>query len=517
MKIRGFTILKSEIIAVVVIFAIAAFFRLYNLNELPVFVDEAIYVRWAQVMRAETTLRFLPLSDGKQPLFMWIVIPFMKVTTDPLIAGRLVSALSGLATLLGVFSLSYLLFKSKKLSLIAGTLYAISPYGVFFDRMALVDSLLTMFGVWFLIFLILTVKKLRLDYAMLAGFALGGALLTKSPSLYFVILIPTTLLISDITKKNYTHKLIKIFLLWMVTLVIGYAMFNILRLGPNFHMLGARNLDYVHPLTHILQRPLDPFIPHLKGYINYLWLLGPSVLILIIFAGFVTGLKKHKKETILLVFWILVPLLSILVYSKVLTARYLLFILPYLFILSSEIVLSTKRAQKTVAFVLLAVFVIHSLYINIKIITNIAAAPLPASERSGYLEEWSAGGGIKEASIYLLDRYNNGETIVIGTEGYFGTLPDGLQIYLNNYPEITIIGVGLDLREVPQSLLDSMESGNDTYLLINSTRILIDDPSSKGLELVGEYPKPERVVGSDRYTNYGSNEVLYLFKVQSVN
>src|SRR3990167_7850508 len=88
--------------------------RLYNLNYLPIFGDEAIYIRWAQVMRAEATLRFLPLSDGKQPLFMWVVIPFLKLISDPLVAGRIVSVLSGLGSLIGVFTLSFVLFKSVK-------------------------------------------------------------------------------------------------------------------------------------------------------------------------------------------------------------------------------------------------------------------------------------------------------------------------------------------------------------------------------------------------------------------
>ena len=77
------------------IFVLALFFtRLYHLTILPVFADEAIYVRWAQVMRAEETLRFLPLSDGKQPLFMWLIIPFFKMFSEPLFAGRFVSVLA---------------------------------------------------------------------------------------------------------------------------------------------------------------------------------------------------------------------------------------------------------------------------------------------------------------------------------------------------------------------------------------------------------------------------------------
>lgn len=107
------------------------FLRLYHLTILPVFADEAIYIRWAQVMKAEETLRFLPLSDGKEPLFMWIMIPFFKFVNDPLFAGRLVSVLSGFGTMIGVSCLSWLLFKSKKVALASALIYAVSPFPSF--------------------------------------------------------------------------------------------------------------------------------------------------------------------------------------------------------------------------------------------------------------------------------------------------------------------------------------------------------------------------------------------------
>src|SRR3990170_8374691 len=97
---------KTTIIFGVLIVILALGLRVYNLNSLPVFGDEAIYIRWAQVMRADPSLRFLPLSDGKQPLFMWSIIPLFKIFSDPLFAGRFLSVVSGLATLGGVFVLS---------------------------------------------------------------------------------------------------------------------------------------------------------------------------------------------------------------------------------------------------------------------------------------------------------------------------------------------------------------------------------------------------------------------------
>jgi 4-amino-4-deoxy-L-arabinose transferase-like glycosyltransferase len=220
---------RKEIVIGVGILAIALFFRVYNLTYLPVFGDEAIYVRWAQVMKVESTLRFLPLSDGKQPLFMWSMIPFLGFFNDPVVAGRFISVITGLTSLIGIFALTYYLFKSKPAMLVAGLIYAISPYSMFFDRMALVDSMLTMFGIWTLLFSLIAVRTLRIDSAMMAGFTLGAALLTKSPALFFVVLLPLTALLSEwpkTTKSKMVH-LGKLISLWGVTIIIGYAIYNV--------------------------------------------------------------------------------------------------------------------------------------------------------------------------------------------------------------------------------------------------------------------------------------------------
>src|SRR4030042_2725996 len=103
MKNRKININKNIIFSLLGVLITASLLRIINLGSLPIFADEAIYIRWAQVMSAESTLRFLPLSDGKQPLFMWSVIPFLKIISDPLIAGRLLSAILGLGTIIAIF------------------------------------------------------------------------------------------------------------------------------------------------------------------------------------------------------------------------------------------------------------------------------------------------------------------------------------------------------------------------------------------------------------------------------
>ncbi len=492
----------------VVILLLALGIRLYHLTLLPVFADEAIYVRWAQVMRAEPSLRFLPLSDGKQPLFMWVVIPFLKVFSDPLFAGRFVSVLSGLGTLLGIVASSYFLFKSKKVSLVAGLIYAISPFSLFFDRMALVDSMLTMFGVWIFFLGLVTARTLRLDLAMLTGFFLGGALLTKSPALFFTILLPTTWAFAKWGrgKKENLVKLGKLIGLYVVVLVIGYGIYNILRLGPNFNMIALRNADYVFPLSHFWTSPFDPFRPFFDRSFEWIRMMGPSLVLLLGLIGLLLNIKRFPKEVLILSLWFLFPIAVQSEFAKVFTARYIFFSLPYLFILAASVLLMKNGLLNRILVVIVLLFAFQAVSFDYLLLTNPEEANLPRSERSGYLEEWTAGYGIKEVGELIRSEYlkDPNKKIVVGTEGFFGTLPDGLEIYLNDLPKITVIGVGVIITDLPPSLMESQKAGNKTYLVINNTRFH-GNAESEGLLLLAVYPK---AVKPD-----GSREALLLYQL----
>lgn len=499
---------KKLILLGILILGVAFFFRIYRLTLLPIFADEAIYVRWAQVMRAEETLRFLPLSDGKQPLFMWIMIPFLKIFSDPLFAGRFLSVLCGIATIIGVFVTTKLLFKSQKIALIASVIAAISPFMVFFDRMALVDSTLTATAVWTFYLSIVTAKTLRLDMAMLTGFALGAALLTKSPALFFAILLPAGILLIDwpAKRKEKFVVLLRFVFLSGASLLIGYGMYNIMRLGPNFHLLSSRNLDYVYPYIHILENPLDPLLPHLNDTFAYFRLMGPWALLALFALGTFYSFKGRSKETLLVLAWILFPLLAEAEYAKVFTARYILFIVPFVGIIAANAFKAKKGIWEWITGALFIIFILHSVYVDWLLLSEPEKASLPRSERSGYLEEWTAGTGIKEVSEYMKEIHTKSpsDKIVVGTEGYFGTLPDGLQIYLNDTPEITVVGIGLGIVKVPTPLSESREAGNRTYLLVNSSRIALKAREA-GLTLISAYPK---AVKPD-----GDREALLLFEV----
>jgi len=505
------------VVTLVILLVVGFLFRINKLTYLPIFADEAIYIRWAQVMKAEPTLRFLPLSDGKQPLFMWGIIPFLKFIKDPLFAGRFLSVLAGIGTALGVFVASFTLFKSKRVALLATFFYILSPFTFFFDRMALVDSLLSFFGVWVFVFSTLAAKYKRLDLAMITGFLLGGALLTKSPALFFSILIPTTWILSDWPKefKQKLIQLVKISGICISTYLIGYGMLNILRLGPNFNTIGSRNMDYVFPLSHLWINPKDPFVFLIDRSFEWIRIMGTWPLLALALVGLIVSIKKFKKEYLVTFIWFFFPILVQSEFAKVFTARYILFSIPFLIILASSALLSKKKFFEGLSMILILVFSLLSIKFDHLLLTNLEEASLPRSERSGYLEEWTSGTGIKEVSeIIREDQLNNPqESIVVGTEGYFGTLPDGLQIYLQDMSQITVIGVGLNLNEVPQELKNAKKTNDKVYLVINSSRINIKDYEKEGLTLLAAYPKAFRPEGLKEYNQFGPRDSLYLFEI----
>lgn len=481
----------------ILILALAGLVRFLSLDSLPVFADESIYVRWSQVMKAEATLRFLPLSDGKQPLYMWVVIPFLKLIADPLIAGRVVSALCGLGSVLGISLLSYLLFKNLRLAVSSGLIWAVLPYAVFFDRMALADSMLTMFIIWTFAFSLLSLRYLRLDMAMLAGFTLGFAWLTKSPAIFAFALLPLLVILDSESQLTGKRILTSLGLL-LVTYILAFSMYNILRLGPEFHMIAIRNQDYIHSLSEVLKHPTDPLIPHLKdSFVFYLYLLTP-VGFGLAFLGLSEGGAKHWRQRLLLLAWWLGPIIAQSFISKTLTARYLLFTVPFAVILASHGLwhFGDRTKRHFLTFAGLGLFLFLSLAFDFLLITGPPQVPLPRIERAGYLEQWTSGYGIKQASRVIRESALSGP-VVVGSEGFFGTPFSALQMYLNDVPNVRIVGMGLGISSLSPDLIAALKD-NQVFFVANSSRMQAT-PENLGLTLISAYPKAQDPAGDREY------------------
>jgi len=500
--------IKNKKILAALVFLVALFlfffFRLSKLNTIPVFVDEAIYVRWSQIMKTEASLRFVPQTDGKQPLFMWVTIPFFKLSSDPLIAGRLVSVATGFGSLLGIVFLSYILFGDVLIAALSALVYTLLPFTVFFDRMALVDSMLAMFGLWSLGLSVLFAKTHRLDHAMLLGFAIGGGLLTKSPAEFYYIWLIVALIFFFRPQKNENHALRDLLVGLFAVTVISQLMYNILRLGPSFNMIGARNQDYLFTWKEVLSHPLNPFIGNFKTTVNWFWLLfTPTILATLIF-----GLlpKKTRFPAIFLCLVSMIPLFGQAAIAKVYTSRYILFaVLPL--ILVCGLGLNWLVTRKGILIKLSSsVLLVVPIIISFLYVFQPTKAPMPYDMHNGYLEEWTAGWGQQDIANYFISLEAKGERVVAFTEGYFGTLPDGLEIYTEGHKNITIVGSNPSVSEIPDGLIKT-DPQNQRFLIVNRSRDHLTPASLKDLQLLKEYSKPMR--------NDGTHEVLELYSYTS--
>ncbi len=478
--------LNSKILFATIIFCIFAFLRFSRIYSVPVFVDEAIYVRWSQVMKAEASLRFLPMSDGKQPLYMWSTIPFLKFISDPLVAARTLSTFAGFGSLIGLSLLAYLFFNSLPISLLTGLLYAITPFTVFFDRMALADSLLAMFGIWSLVFFKKFLDTRSLDWAMLTGFALGGGLLTKSPAIIFYIWLFLAGIFLINLKKETKKTLLILALGFFYILVISQGLNAILKLGPNSQTAGTRNLDYLYTYKEVLSHPLIPIVGNLKTTWGWFWALLTPVSLL----GIILSWKEKQFRSVffLLLLCSVLPLFAQGAIAKVYTSRYILFAIMPLIPLAS-LGLSKLKNYYLVP-LLLYPFALSLINIYLPV-----SAHLPYDMATGYYQEWTAGWGQKEISNYLINLSNRGKKIVVFTEGFFGTLPDGLQIYTQKYPNITIVGSTPIATIIPEGLTGSAKD-NERFFVINKSRNKLPEKEMAKLELVGEYPKLPRLDGT---------------------
>lgn len=495
-------------VIIISLISIVFFFllRAINLNAIPVFVDEAIYVRWSQVMKNEVSLRFLPMSDGKQPLFMWATIPFFKLFSDPLIAGRCLSIVSGFGSMLGIVFLSFLLFTNPVISAISALIYAVTPFTVFFDRMALVDSMLAMFSIWSLALSVLFIKTQKWDHSMLLGFAIGGGLLTKSPAVFCYIWFLITIPFFFQKKRNLLKSSGKLLGGLFTAIIISQIMYSILRLGPNFQMAGARNQDYLYTWREVLSHPLSPFLGNMQSTINWIWLLLTPSAVIMYCLGWIN--KNNRLQVFYLTLISLIPLLSQAAIAKVYTSRYILFgVYPLFPILALGLYwLITRKGillKASAAVLVLIPLIISGIYI-----LKPEQAPMSFDMRNGYLEEWTAGTGQREVANYLIDIAKNlpaNKQVVVFTEGFFGTLPDGLQIYTQAYSNIIVVGSSPIVNILPAGLVNTSPE-NKRFLLINKSRNHLSAADLSKLELIKEYPKAVRTDGS--------REVLQFFSYQ---
>ena len=460
--------------------------RLYALTSLPIFTDEAIYIRWSQIGSRDASWRFISLVDGKQPLFTWIMMAYLKIFHDPLFAGRFVSVSAGFMTLLGLMCLSYYLFRNKKITCITTLLYLVSPFSLMYDRLALYDSLVAALSVWNLFLGVLLVKTMRLDVALLFGMTLGLGMLNKTSGFLSLYLLPLTLILFDFKQKVWQKRFALWFGLALISAVISQALYGVLRLSPMFSMISQKDTVFVYPLSEWIYHPLRFLEGNLSGMFD--WVKGYLTWPIVISIGvsfFV--LRKYIKEKTLLFLWMLSPFVGLALFGRVLYPRFIFFmVMPLLLLSAVTLGMAYERVRnKFLAGLIVFLCILPSLYMDYFIIFSPNKAPIPKSDKGQYIDDWPSGWGVPEVNAFLEKQMFKGK-INVYTEGTFGLMPYAIEIYYVDYPNIKIKGFWPVPREIlPEILQDAKKE--PTYVLFYQSQA----PSAWPMRLVYEKQKNE--------------------------
>jgi len=154
----------------------------------PVLVDEAIYMRWAEIIQHQHTW-FISLLDAKPPLSYWLYASLrLFFSHDPLLGNRLVSVAAGTGCVIVLYRIGFLC-AGQIAAVITALLYSVLPFGILYDRIAYVDSIVDLFGAWLIYAALLAFGEPTLSWrrTLKLGLIFGAALFTKTTILLFAL------------------------------------------------------------------------------------------------------------------------------------------------------------------------------------------------------------------------------------------------------------------------------------------------------------------------------------------
>lgn len=465
---------------------------------------------------------FFALNDGKTPLFIWSLIPLQFIVQNQLLAGRIIAVLVGLVQIWVVHGILYQLRASRRAQLLGMGFTVILPFWFTYHRMALMDGMMTLMislAFWGVLKIVeLGQKQLKrwphkmiglsrpeVLWMTLTGLAFGAALWTKLPALFFAPIfgiVPIFLATQHSQKKSQTlwstlfHESIPL----AGALLLGLALFFSLKLNPAFGQLFGRSKDFSYSLTQVFgQGKWHETLPRWPYYLNVLTTYLTPTCLLLAMVGVFLNRTRHQSFTLLAAtaafvtpFWWL---------GKVVYPRYLLPAALFLTIaatlnidqvIAQFVEKQAKIGPKILAAVVVALLLAGVIAPSVQFATynlfdmnNIPYVPL---DREQYLEEWSAGQGIVESVKYIKTQAQQ-HSIAVATEGSFGTLPDGILLYLHrqNVDNLYVEGIGQPVLSIPPFFVERAKKFDQVILVVNSHRMGLKlDP----LQKIAEYCRP---------------------------
>jgi hypothetical protein len=395
-------------------------FAFAQLMALPAFEDEGSQLRgiWRLIEAGEW---LQPLGEGK-PLEAWLMVPLVRLGGEPLAAIRALHVVAGMIGAVLTYRLA-LRLDDRWTAFTSGALFALCPFVVYLERLALADILLCTTGIWVLVSVLELIQSP--NWTRTAGLAAGLVLaaLCKFPvGFVFLASMPLALLLLPSHERRTLLRppaLAKVLaahapaallaLVVSVTAIIrvargqppGFGLQDLMGVGMGQYqdiatVIGVRRPNLVDELTAQLSWPVAA-----------LALIGLAA----------SALSRDWRLRWLIAVGAL-PMLGIGLLARFWFSRYLLFTLPPLIVgavsgwrrlsqhaqpLARTNVSRCRRVFRLpVEAAVLAVCVGFMGYQSALLIFDPIAARWSALDRFQYFEGWSSGYGYPEAARFVL-------------------------------------------------------------------------------------------------------------------
>lgn len=416
----------SRFAAMGIVLAVYFATRIGSLGTLPIFLDEAVHIQWAERLWEEGRI-LRPVGSGRllAVATYGLALPF----EDRLWVARLIAVMVGALTLAFTMLLSRRLFGTRA-GLIAGGLYVSSPFALVYDRLALSDGFLAaaVAGVMFATrVLIDDPRRLRPWVGLVAASTL--AIVSKVAALLFLPAVPMAALT---LAKDRRSALAACALAMAATLVCASPM--LWSFAANSGEIVAQHLADPDLPGSTLMATLRDIAGWLHSYFGIPVLLAGAAAFACLRDGRALWLGSSFGF----------PLVLFALLSEPWSARYILPTLPPLLILIAGGIdavssrLNTGRADVASLALALAIS-LQGLLFDIQLFKDPSSARFPADDRHQLVTGWPSGYGVREAALRLEKESEGGPALVFVDTGGTRTLSTSLAVLLARHPRLTLV------------------------------------------------------------------------------
>jgi hypothetical protein len=426
-----------------------------HLMALPPFVDEGTQLRLIGRLLEQGEWR-QPLYEGK-PLEIWLMAPFAHLAGTELAAVRAVHVLIGVCATLLTYRLARAL-GDRIDACVCGALFAVCPFLVYQERLALADVLMCAAGIWVLLGVLAILQRPNARTVVRLAAALLLAALSKLPvGFIFLTALPLALallpsaqrraLLAPPARSRLILACAPVLLLAAAVCLValmrvrqghapGFGIQDLLEVGGGFSADIAATMGVAPP------RLLNELATQLSPAVLVVGLLGLAL-------GAVRGDWRLR--------WLILqgalPLLMIAGVAHFWYSRYLLFALPPLLVAAvvgwRTLWARSGRIEHTAWLIVLAMCAALWARQSARLILDPATARWSPIDRVQYVEGWGSGYGYPEAAAYLRAAARPPE-IIYALDGHSAAQ---LQTYLPRdwRPRVQPLFYGADGQELPEA------------------------------------------------------------------